>query len=92
MTNVGGDPAQMTGGAKVLHGAGTALQQLETPINQYAGQLASHAGNDTLAAAARRFGAAFGAIVAETGTQTVAAGQLAAQAAEDLVNATGGAT
>ena len=92
MANVGGDPDAMTGGAATLHAAGTALQHLEPPINDRIRSVADHAGDDVLAAAARRFAAAYATVVGSTGTQAVVAARLAANAATDLRRATGGAT
>ena len=80
----------MTGGAAVLHAAGTALQDLEAPVDQRLRAVADHAGDEDLAAAARRLGATFATVVGDTGTQTVVAARLAATAATDLRRATGG--
>ena len=92
MADVGGDPSEMTGGAATLHAVGTALQQLEEPVDRVLRAIAGHCGDDALAAAARRFAAAFGTVVADTGTQSVVAARLAANAATDLRRATGGSS
>jgi len=89
--NVGGDPEQMDGGASILHTSGQALQQMESPLDNHARSIAGAAGDPGLSGAANRFAAAFSASVGDTGTQTVVASQLAANAAKDLINATGGA-
>ena len=46
-------------------------------------------GEPALAEAVRRFGAAWSAVLGDTGTQVLAASQLAANAAADLTTATG---
>jgi hypothetical protein len=90
MGNVGGDPARMTGGAKDLHASGIALQQMGPPLRSQGSAVAGAVGDATLSTAVSRFGAAWAAVVDDTGTQTVVAGQLAANAATDLTRATGG--
>ena len=90
MGNVGGDPAAMTGGAKDLHTAGTAVHAMEGHASGQAAKAAGAVGEPVLAEAVRRFGSAWSAVLGDTGTQVLAASQLAANAAADLTAATGG--
>lgn len=90
MGNVGGDPAAMTGGAKDLHAAGTAVHAMQGHLSAQAAKAAGAVGEDVLAEAVRRFGAAWAAVVGDTGTQVLAASQLAANAAADLTAAGSG--
>jgi hypothetical protein len=90
MGNVGGDPAAMTGGAKDLHTAGTAVHAMQEHASGQAAKAAGSVGDAGLAEAVRRFGAGWSAVLGDTGTQILAASQLAANAAADLTAATTG--
>lgn len=90
MVNVGGDPGEMTGGASVLHGAGTTIRDLRREVDGAGSKAADSAGEPDLAAAIARLTGALAASVHDSGVQTLLAGQLAASAAADLRNATGG--
>lgn len=89
MTNVGGGPAQLSGGAATLHTAGTALDAMSPSIKQVGGAVAGAAGGGDLAAAAERFFAAWSAMVGATGSQLLAAAQLTSNAGHDLTTAGG---
>jgi hypothetical protein len=84
MGNVGGDPGAMTGGAQDLHAAGVAVHAMEGHLSGQAGKAAGGVGDSALAAAISRFGAAWSTVLGDTGTQVLAASQLAANAAADL--------
>jgi hypothetical protein len=90
MGNVGGDPAQMTGGAQTLHASGSALREMRHPLDSQCARIAGAAGHPGLASAVSRFGAAWSEVLFDTGTQALVASQLAAAAAADLTAATGG--
>lgn len=90
MGNVGGDPAAMSGGAKDLHAAGTAVHAMQGHASGQAGKAAGAVGDGDLAGAVRRFGAAWSEVLGDTGTQILAASQLAANAAADLTAASSG--
>jgi hypothetical protein len=66
-----------------------ALRSLEHPLSSASSSMASAAGEAELAAAVRRFGAAWSTLVGDTGTQVLAGAQLAAAAAADLTAAGG---
>jgi hypothetical protein len=89
VTNVGGDPSAMTGGAKDLNRSGGTVQAMGPHLRTRTGSAAGAAGEESLAGALRRFGAAWAEVLADTGTQILAASQLAANAAADL-DAAGG--
>lgn len=84
MGMVGGDPANMSGGAAELHRCGVAVKKMESGLSSAASAAASSAGDPTLVAAVRRFGAAWSTTVGDTGTQIQTAAQLASNAAADL--------
>ena len=90
MGNVGGDPAAMAGGAKDLHAAGQAVHAMEGHLSGQTGKAAGAVGDGALADAVSRFGAAWSTVLGDTGTQVLAASQLAANAAADLTAAGGG--
>jgi hypothetical protein len=90
MGNVGGDPSAMTGGAQDLHGSGTAVHSMRAHLSTQTGKAGVAVGEETLATAVGRFGAAWSAVLGDTGTQILAASQLAANAAADLTAATSG--
>jgi hypothetical protein len=80
----------MTGGASDLHAAGVAVHAMEQHLAGQAGKAAGGVGDGTLAAAVGRFGAAWSTVLGDTGTQVLAASQLAANAAADLTAAGSG--
>lgn len=90
MANVGGDPAQMTGGAAELTTSGTVIEQTAAAISSEASSSSGAAGYSDLAGAISRLGAGLGASVEDVGSQCRLAAQLAENAADDLVSATGG--
>lgn len=90
MGNVGGDPAQMTGGARTLHRSGVSLRSMEKGVSGAVHSAEGAAGEAVLSGALSRFGAGLANFVSDTGTQVEAAAQLASNAAQDL-NTVGGA-
>jgi hypothetical protein len=90
MGNVGGDPSAMSGGAKDLHTSGATIHAMGPHLGTQASGAAGAAGEETLAGSLRRFGAAWSEVLTDTGTQILAASQLAANAAADLDAAAGG--
>jgi hypothetical protein len=89
VTNVGGDPSAMTGGAKDLNRSGGIVHDMGPHLRTQVTGAAGAAGEESLAGALRRFGAAWSEVATDTGTQVLAASQLAANAAADL-DAAGG--
>jgi hypothetical protein len=90
MGNVGGDPSAMTGGAQDLHTSGTAVRSMQEHLSTQTGKASGAAGEGTLVTSISRFGAAWSTVLGDTGTQILAASQLAANAAADLTAATSG--
>lgn len=84
MTNVGGDPAQMSGGAASLHASGSTLEQMRPSLSGSGSSISGGVGAPELSAAVGRFFTAWSALVGDTGTQLLSASQLAANAAQDL--------
>ncbi len=89
MSNVGGDPSAMSGGAATLHREGSALDQLRAGITAAGGSVSGAAGEAALAGAVDRFTAAWSTMLGDTGLQIGTAAQLAANAAADLTTAGG---
>ena len=90
MGNVGGNPAEMTGGAAKLTSAAAKVHDTGPALGQLAAGASGSAGYPDLASALNRFGAAVGSSLEDVGTQCQLAAQLAQNAAHDLVRATGG--
>ena len=90
MGNVGGDPSAMTGGAQDLHTSGTAVHSMQGHLSAQTGKAGGAVGDGSLATAIGRFGSAWSTVLGDTGTQILAASQLAANAAADLTAATSG--
>lgn len=84
MVNVGGDPAQMTGGARILHRSGASLRSMEAGVSRAVHGAENAVGDPVLSGALSRFGAGLANFVSDTGTQVEAAAQLASNAAQDL--------
>jgi hypothetical protein len=80
----------MTDGAHDLHISGTAVHSMQAHLSAQIGKASAGVGDGTLAAAVERFGAGWSSVLGDTGTQILAAGQLAANAAADLAAATSG--
>lgn len=81
---VGGDPADMSAGARALLRTGERVEDIGRGLAQVQG---SGAGYDDLSTAIRRLGAAVGTAVEDTGTQTTIAAGLADAAAQDIDSA-----
>lgn len=84
MTNVGGDPASMSGGALTIHHSGAKFKAAGPACASAVTAAAAAVGAADLAASARRLAAALGAVLEDTGAQVDLASRLAANAAEDL--------
>lgn len=88
--NVGGDPADMTGGAAKLTTAAAKVHDTGPALGRLTIGASGSAGYPDLEQALTRFGAAVGSSLEDLGTQCQLAAQLAQNAAHDLVLATGG--
>jgi len=80
----------MTGGAKQLHGSGSSVHAMGAHVADHANKAVDGCDEAVLTAAIHRFSAAWSRVLTDTGTQILAASQLAANAAQDLTAATGG--